>query len=103
MRRALEPLVAMADQTQIAVWGIIHHNKSGWTDPLQVVMASKAFTAVARSVHTVVIDPDDEADKQRLWSRRRRTTLAAATPSPNSDFTIEFTSPSRSRTWTRMR
>jgi hypothetical protein len=42
------------------VLGIIHHNKSGNTDPLQLVMGSKAFAAVARSVHTVVKDPDNE-------------------------------------------
>jgi hypothetical protein len=54
VRRALEPLVAMADLINISVLGLIHHNKSGATDPLQVVMASKAFPAVARSVHTVI-------------------------------------------------
>jgi hypothetical protein len=47
VRRALEPLVAMADLINISVLGLIHHNKSGATDPLQVVMASKAFPAVA--------------------------------------------------------
>ena len=30
-------------------------------------MGSKAFTAVARSVHTVVPDPDDETDQRRLF------------------------------------
>ncbi|HKH53239.1 MAG TPA: hypothetical protein VKA77_15925, partial [Mycobacterium sp.] len=44
-----------------------HHNKSGSADPLQLVMASKAFTAVARSVHTVIKDPDDETDTRRLF------------------------------------
>jgi AAA domain len=65
VRRALEPLVAMANQVTITVLGLIHHNKSGSTDPLQLVMASKAFPAVARSVHTVVPDPDDE--RHRLF------------------------------------
>jgi hypothetical protein len=67
VRRALEPLVAIADRTHMAVLGLIHHNKSGSTDPLQLVMGSKAFTAVARSVHTVVPDPDDETEKRRLF------------------------------------
>jgi hypothetical protein len=60
-RRALEPLVAMAEAANLSVLGLIHFNKGTTTDPLTAVMASKAFTAVARSVHTVVRDPDDDA------------------------------------------
>ena len=60
VRRALEPMAAMAHTIGLCVWGIIHHNKGGSSDPLQAVMASKAFTGVARSVHTVLKDPDDE-------------------------------------------
>lgn len=67
VRIALEPLVAVADRTRMAVLGIMHHNKSGSTDPLQLVMGSKAFTAVARAVHTVVIDPDNETEQRRLF------------------------------------
>ena len=67
VRQALEPLVAIADRVNMAILGIIHHNKSGSADPLQVIMASKAFTAVARSVHTVVPDPDDDTDTRRLF------------------------------------
>jgi AAA domain len=67
VRRALEPLVALADRAGMAVLGLIHHNKSGSTDPLQLVMGSKAFTAVARSVHTVIADPDDETVARRLF------------------------------------
>jgi AAA domain/Bifunctional DNA primase/polymerase, N-terminal len=67
VRRALEPLVSVADNTGMAILGLIHHNKSGSTDPLQLVMASKAFTAVARSVHTAIKDPDDETGNRRLF------------------------------------
>jgi hypothetical protein len=67
VRKALEPLVAIADRTGMAIVGLIHHNKSGSTDPLQLVMASKAFTAVARSVHSVIRDPDDDTDTRRLF------------------------------------
>jgi len=67
VRQALEPLVAIADRTNLAVLGLIHHNKSGSADPLQLVMGSKAFTAVARSVHTVVPDPDDDTETRRLF------------------------------------
>jgi hypothetical protein len=67
VRRALEPLAALADTTRLAILGLIHHNKSGSGDPLNLVMASKAFTAVARSVHTVIKDPDDDTETQRLF------------------------------------
>ena len=60
VRQALEPLARLADEVGMSVYGLIHHNKGGSGDPLQAVMGSKAFTAVARSVHTVVPDPDDE-------------------------------------------
>jgi len=67
VRRALEPLVSVADNCGMTIWGIIHHNKSGSADPLTLVMASKAFTAVARSVHTVIRDPDDEGGQRRFF------------------------------------
>lgn len=67
VRRALEPLVSVADRTGMAIIGLIHHNKSGATDPLALVMASKAFTAVARSVHTAMRDPEDDTGKRRLF------------------------------------
>ena len=40
--------------------GLIHVNKSTSTDPLNTLMASRAFAAVARSVLFVMTDPDDE-------------------------------------------
>lgn len=61
VRRALEPLGAFADRIHAAVLGLIHLNKSGSTDPLTAVMASKAFTAFARSVMFAMVDPNDEA------------------------------------------
>lgn len=67
VRQALEPLVSLAERAELGVLGLMHHNKSGSSDPLQLVMASKAFTAVARSVHTVIEDPDDEAGRGRLF------------------------------------
>ncbi|HEX6758785.1 MAG TPA: AAA family ATPase [Propionibacteriaceae bacterium] len=67
VRLALEPLAALANRAHLTVLGIIHHNKSGSTDPLQVVMGSRAFTAVARSVHTVILDPDDKTGRRRLF------------------------------------
>ena len=60
VRRALEPLIALADRTGASVGGIIHVNKSGGTDPLNIVMASRAFTAVPRSVLFAMVSPEDE-------------------------------------------
>jgi len=68
LRQALEPLAKLADRSRMAVLGLIHHNKSGSTDALQLVMGSKAFTAVARSVHTCITDPDDDTQARRLFA-----------------------------------
>ncbi|MFW5468909.1 AAA family ATPase [Knoellia sp. CPCC 206435] len=87
VRQALEPLAAIADRTRMAILGLIHHNKSGSADPLQLVMGSKAFTAVARSVHTVVPDPDDESDKRRLFGTPKNN--LGRTDLPTFTFTIE--------------
>jgi hypothetical protein len=67
VRGALEPLVAFAETADLAILGLIHHNKSGSNNPLELVMASKAFTAVARSVHTVIRDPDDDTGQTRVF------------------------------------
>lgn len=86
-RRGLEPLAAWADQTGAAVLGLIHHNKSGSADPLRVVMGSRAFTAVARSVHTVVSDPDDETDRRRLFATSKNNLGRSGLPT--LAFTVE--------------
>jgi hypothetical protein len=52
----------------MSILGLIHHNKSGSTDALQLVMGSKAFSAVARSVHTCIPDPDDETQNRKLFA-----------------------------------
>lgn len=68
VRAALEPLARLADTAKMAILGLIHHNKSGSTDALQLVMGSKAFSAVARSVHTCIPDPDDETQTRKLFA-----------------------------------
>jgi hypothetical protein len=68
VRTALEPLAALADKSRMGILGLIHHNKSGSNDALQLVMGSKAFAAVARSVHTCIPDPDDETQARRLFA-----------------------------------
>lgn len=85
VRQALEPLVAVADSAHLAVIGLIHHNKGGSSDPLQLVMGSKAFTAVARAVHTVIRDPDDE--DRRLFGTPKNN--LGRSDLPTLPFTIE--------------
>jgi hypothetical protein len=60
VRLALEPLTALADRTGAAVLGLIHVNKGNSSDPLTLIMGSRAFAAVARSVLFVMTDPEDE-------------------------------------------
>lgn len=67
VRMALEPLVSLSHAANMTVIGLIHHNKSGSTDPLSLIMGSKAFTAVARAVFTVMTDPEDETERRRLF------------------------------------
>lgn len=60
VRQALEPLTAMAKESECAFLGLIHTNKSNNTDPLKAIMASAAFGAVARTVLFAIKDPMDE-------------------------------------------
>lgn len=60
VRKALEPLVALANRTGVHVTGLIHVNKTQTTDPLTSLMASRAFVAVARAVLFVMKGPEEE-------------------------------------------
>jgi AAA domain len=63
-RLALEPLAAAAMDTDSAVVGLTHFSKSLTTDALNLVMASKAFTAVPRAV--IGMARDDEAEEDHV-------------------------------------
>lgn len=86
VRLALEPLVALADRSKLSVLGLMHFNKSGKTDALGLVQAATAFTAVARSVHTVVEDPEDDTNRRRLFGTPKNN---LGTDQPTTAFTIE--------------
>ena len=66
-RQALEPLTRMLFETGLTGIGLMHFNKSGSDDPMNALMASRAFSAVARSVSTVIRDPDDDTRARRLF------------------------------------
>jgi hypothetical protein len=62
VRQALEPLRGFAEALRLAVLGIIHPNKSQSgipTDPLNMIMGSRAFSAVSRSTLFLQADPED--------------------------------------------
>ena len=61
VRRALEPLVRLADATGVVIIGNAHFNKSQSGDPMSKVTGSAAFGAVVRSIHAFAWD--DEKDQ----------------------------------------
>jgi hypothetical protein len=63
VRVALEPLVTLADATRTCVLGVMHVNKSPSTDALTKLMASRAFSAVARAVLFVMVDPQEDTTR----------------------------------------
>lgn len=66
VRRALDPLARFCHRTSVGALGVGHLNKGTSTDPLNAVMASRAFTAVARSVLFATTDPEDESGDRYL-------------------------------------
>lgn len=67
VRQALDPLSRFAAASGVGILGLIHVNKSNTTDPLNSVMASRAFTAVARSVMYCIADPECEKGDRYLF------------------------------------
>jgi hypothetical protein len=58
VRQGLEPLSEAADRGHYSILGLIHVNKGTSNDPLTMLMASRAFAAVARSVLFTMLDPE---------------------------------------------
>jgi hypothetical protein len=89
VRQALEPLVRLADDSGAVVLGIIHVNKGSSRDPLNMVMGSRAFTAVARAVLFVAEDPDDEEKVERVLGQVKNN--LGRSDLPTLTFAIEDT------------
>lgn len=85
VRLALEPLTALANRVGAAVLGLIHVSKATSSDPLTLLMGSRAFAAVARAVLFVMVDPDD--DNTRLLGEPKNN--LGRTDLPTLSFTIE--------------
>lgn len=69
VRQALEPLVKMAGASNAAVLGLIHVNKSGAADPLNTLMGSRAFSAVARAVLYAAENPENREEKVLMQAK----------------------------------
>lgn len=61
VRTALEPLGQLAEDTGAAVLGLVHLGKGIGSDPVNLILGSRAFSAVARVALVAARDPDDEA------------------------------------------
>jgi hypothetical protein len=87
VRKVLEPITRICEETNACLLGVIHHNKTMQDDPNSAVMGSRAFAAVARAIHSVVADPEDEVGARRIFETTKnnlgRLDLPALT------FTIE--------------
>lgn len=79
VRLALEPLVALAHECNFAVIGLMHFNKSGNTNPMNSLMGSVAFGAVARSVH--ICAPDSEDATRRIFGTEKNNLGKTSGPS----------------------
>ncbi len=64
VREVLQPINAIAESMGIAVICIAHHRKSAGMTADELVLGSRAFTALSRAVWHVFKDPDD--DERRL-------------------------------------
>ncbi len=62
LRKVLEPLQRFAARRHVSVIGLIHFNKTRDNDVLNMVMAGKAFAAVARSVLACIKVPESDDD-----------------------------------------
>jgi hypothetical protein len=60
VRTALEPLGQLAEDTGAAVLGHVHLGKGLGRDPVNLILGSRAFSAVARVALVAARDPDDE-------------------------------------------
>lgn len=73
VRRALQPLVIMAEERNCAVWGLTHFTKgTAGKDPVDRVTGSVAFGALARVVMAAArIREEDGGDERRVFCRAK--------------------------------
>lgn len=83
VRRALEPLSRLAHDGQLTILGLIHVNKSQGSDLLTRIMASRAFSAVARAVLFAMVEQPEigaEPEAESFLFGQAKNNLAARVP-----------------------
>lgn len=81
IRRALAPLVALAERADLALLALAHLNKSQGGDALSRVLGSRGLTAAVRSVLTFGRAPDVEEDSPERVLAHPASNLAPEAPS----------------------
>jgi len=81
IRRALAPLVALAERQDLAVLALAHLNKSQGGDALSRVLGSRGLTAAVRSVLTFGRAPDAEEGSPERVLAHPASNLALEAPS----------------------
>jgi hypothetical protein len=66
VRRALGPLAEIALELNVAIVYVLHLNKAAGTNPLQRIGGSIGFSAAARSVVLMAVDPADDRGVRRF-------------------------------------
>jgi hypothetical protein len=83
VRRALAPLAQLAAERELAILAVLHPNKGTSSDALTRASGSIGFTAAARSVLVLGVDPNDpdgEAGRGRILAHAK-SNLAPLAPS----------------------
>ena len=76
VRQALDPLFRVARDTDTTILGLMHLGKSRQGDFTDRVLGSTGFTAAARSVLALIVDPDDP-EERRLCLGLSKTNYAS--------------------------
>lgn len=64
VRKALEPLAKVAQETKCTIFGIVHFNKSAGADVLNAIMGSKGIVGTARGVFATIVEEDPETGEE---------------------------------------
>jgi len=81
VRRAIAPLVALAERADLAVLALAHWNKASGGDPLSRVLGSRGLTAAVRSVLAFGVAPDAADDSPDRVLAHAASNLGPEAPS----------------------
>lgn len=79
VRRALQPLVDLANRKSIAILGITHFSKgSAGVDPMMRVIGSVAFAGVARAVFVAQKTSDTEEGSKGIFAKAKANSASSS-------------------------